>query len=145
LSEALELQQNKIKRIVFHEITKTAILEAISNPRHINIDLVDAQQARRVLDRLVGFELSPLLWKKIRPALSAGRVQSVAVRLIAERESEINNFKSAAYYKGSAVFSFSKDDKNYKIKADLARRFNTKDEALNFLNQCIGAEFKVKN
>ncbi|HOY33132.1 MAG TPA: type I DNA topoisomerase [Bacteroidales bacterium] len=145
LSEALELQQNKIKRIVFHEITKTAILEAISNPRHINIDLVDAQQARRVLDRLVGFELSPLLWKKIRPALSAGRVQSVAVRLIAERESEINNFKSAAYYKGSAVFSFSKDDKNYKIKADLSRRFNTKDEALNFLNQCIGAEFKVKN
>jgi len=145
LSEALDLDKKKIKRIAFHEITKTAIQEAILNPRQINIDLVDAQQARRVLDRLVGYELSPLLWKKIRPSLSAGRVQSVAVRLIAERESEINSFTSVSFYKASAIFSFIKDNKTYRIKAELSKRFNTQDDALGFLNQCIGAEFKVKD
>ncbi len=145
LSEALGLDKKKIKRIAFHEITKTAIQEAIQNPRQINIDLVDAQQARRVLDRLVGYELSPLLWKKIRPSLSAGRVQSVAVRLIAERENEINNFTSVSFYKASAIFSFIKDNKTYKIKAELSKRFNTQDDALGFLNQCIGAEFRVKD
>ncbi len=145
LSEALELTKGKIKRIAFHEITKTAILEAISNPRQINIDLVDAQQARRVLDRLVGYELSPLLWKKIRPSLSAGRVQSVAVRLIVDRENEINNFTPVSFYKGSAIFSFIKDEKTYKIKAELSRKFNTPGDAMTFLKKCIGAEFKVKD
>jgi len=145
LCEALNLEKVKIKRIAFHEITKTAIQEAISSPRQINADLVDAQQARRVLDRLVGYELSPLLWKKIRPSLSAGRVQSVAVRLIAERENEINNFKSASFYRASAIFSFIKDQREYKIKAELSRRFNKSGDALDFLKQCIGAEFKVKD
>lgn len=145
LCEALGLEKQKIKRIAFHEITKTAIQEAIEKPRKINVDLVDAQQARRVLDRLVGYELSPLLWKKIRPSLSAGRVQSVAVRLIAERESEINNFKAVSFYKVFAIFTFTKDNKEYKIKADLSRKFNNHDEALDFLKKCVGAEFKVKD
>jgi len=145
LSEALEIDKRKIKRIAFHEITKTAIQEAISKPRQINIDLVDAQQARRVLDRLVGYELSPLLWKKIRPSLSAGRVQSVAVRLIVERENEINNFKSVSFYKGSAIFSFVKENKTYRIKAELSRKYNTPGDAMAFLKKCVGAQFHVKD
>ncbi|HNZ43053.1 MAG TPA: type I DNA topoisomerase [Bacteroidales bacterium] len=145
LSEALQIDKKKIKRIAFHEITKTAIQEAIAQPRQINIDLVDAQQARRVLDRLVGYELSPLLWKKIRPSLSAGRVQSVAVRLIVERENEINNFKSVSFYKGSAIFSFVKDNKTYRIKAELSRKFTAPGNAMDFLKKCIGAQFHVKD
>ncbi len=143
LAEALKIEMSKAKRIVFHEITKTAITEAIQHPRSINIDLVDAQQARRVLDRLVGYELSPLLWKKVRPSLSAGRVQSVAVRLIVEREEEIKNFSSVSFYKVVGLFSFVKDKKHYKIKADLSNRFKTKPEAEAFLKKCIGADFQV--
>jgi DNA topoisomerase I len=143
LAEALKIEMSKAKRIVFHEITKTAITEAIQHPRGINIDLVDAQQARRVLDRLVGYELSPLLWKKVRPSLSAGRVQSVAVRLIVEREEEIKNFSSVSFYKVVGLFSFVKDKKPYKIKADLSNRFKTKSEAEAFLKKCIGADFQV--
>jgi DNA topoisomerase I len=143
LAEALKIEMSKAKRIVFHEITKNAIAEAIQHPRLINIDLVDAQQARRVLDRLVGYELSPLLWKKVRPSLSAGRVQSVAVRLIVEREEEIKKFNSVSFYKVVGMFSFVKDKKPYKIKADLSNRFNTKSEAETFLKKCIGADFQV--
>jgi DNA topoisomerase-1 len=143
LAEALKIEMSKAKRIVFHEITKTAITEAIQHPRSININLVDAQQARRVLDRLVGYELSPLLWKKVRPSLSAGRVQSVAVRLIVEREDEIKNFTSVNYYKVSGIFSFEKEGKTHKIKADIANRFNSKDDAVVFLKKCIGAAYHV--
>jgi DNA topoisomerase I len=143
LAEALKIEMSKAKRIVFHEITKTAITEAIQHPRSININLVDAQQARRVLDRLVGYELSPLLWKKVRPSLSAGRVQSVAVRLIVEREDEIKNFKSVNFYKVSGLFSFEKDGKIHKLKADLPNRFNSKDEAVAFLKKNINAAYFV--
>jgi DNA topoisomerase-1 len=139
LSEVLDLKKEKTKRIVFHEITKTAILEAIENPRDININVVDAQQARRVLDRLVGFELSPVLWKKIKPSLSAGRVQSVAVKLIVERENEISAFKPTIYYKVTANFNV----KGSVITAELNKRFKTKEETVAFLEKCKSADFSV--
>ncbi len=144
LSEVLKLDPKKTKRIVFHEITKTAIEEAINNPRDINYNLVNAQQARRVLDRLVGFELSPLLWKKVKPSLSAGRVQSVAVRLIVERENEIENFESAAFHRITARFEFKDESgKSYTFQAELPSRQKNKDKALEFLTACKGAGFKV--
>lgn len=142
LFEVLKLKPEKTKRIVFHEITKTAILKAIEHPRDINVDLVNAQQARRVLDRIVGFELSPVLWKKIKPALSAGRVQSVAVRLIVDREREIQGFVSEASFRVTAVFD---DGNGNEVRAELNRRFNTKEEAKDFLEKCIGAEFKIED
>lgn len=141
LSEVLNLDAAKTKRIVFHEITKPAILKAIENPRSIDKNLVDAQQARRVLDRLVGFELSPILWKKIKGNLSAGRVQSVAVRLIVEREREINNFNSTFAYKVTAQFNVGGKTMN----AELPKRYNTFEEAETFLNKCNGATFTIKN
>ena len=141
LSEALKLKKSNTKRIVFHEITKKAILDAIENPRDIDKHLVDAQQARRVLDRLVGFELSPVLWKKIKPQLSAGRVQSVAVRLIVEREREINSFEVKTFYRVVGLFSIS----GKTFSAELSKRFNTKEEAQKFLEDCIGANFVVSN
>lgn len=142
LYEVLQLDPEKTKRIVFHEITKTAILNAIKHPRNINIDLVNAQQARRVLDRIVGFELSPVLWKKIKPSLSAGRVQSVAVRLIVEREREVQAFVSEASYKVTAVFSNAKGEE---FRAELGRRFKTKQEAQAFLESCKQATFKIED
>ncbi len=142
LQEALDLKENKTKRIVFHEITKTAILNAVENPRKINKDLVDAQQARRVLDRLVGYELSPVLWKKIKPSLSAGRVQSVAVRLIVEREREIIDFKYESAYKVVANFIV---EKNTILTAELPNRFKTKVEAEKFLAKCKDADFTIEN
>ena len=145
LLNALKLDESRTKRIVFHEITKTAIDEAISNPRGIDKNLVNAQQARRVLDRLVGYELSPLLWRKVKPALSAGRVQSVAVRLIVEREEEIRNFKTTSSYRVLAKFYLDKDDKAPAINAELPKRFKSKDEAKAFLEKCIGAAFSVDN
>ncbi len=141
LFEALELKESNTKRIVFHEITKKAILAAIDNPRTIDKHLVDAQQARRVLDRLVGFELSPVLWKKVRPSLSAGRVQSVTVRLVVEREREIDSFKITSSYKAVAMFEVN----GKSFKAELPKKFKTKDEAEEFLKSCIGADFSVKN
>lgn len=143
LVNALKLDESKTKRIVFHEITKTAILNAIENPRRIDKKLVDAQQARRVLDRLVGFELSPLLWKKVKPALSAGRVQSVAVRLIVEREEEIKNFKVTSSYKITAKFEIDSKKGKAKLVAELPEKFKTKEEAIKFLEQCIAAEFTI--
>lgn len=145
LTEALELDKSKIRRIVFHEITKNAITNAIQNPRGIDKNLVDAQQARRVLDRLVGFEISPVLWKKVKPALSAGRVQSVAVRLIVEKEEEIKAFKSAYNYRVTAIFTIPGEDNQPKITAELTRRFQEKPEALKFLNNCIEATYKVSD
>ena len=142
LVEVLKLKPEKTKRIVFHKITKTAILKAIEHPRDINVDLVNAQQARRVLDRIVGFELSPVLWKKIKPALSAGRVQSVAVRLIVDREREIQGFVSEASFRVTAVFD---DGNGNEVRAELNRRFKTKEEAKDFLEKCIGAEFKIED
>ena len=144
LAEELKLKKENTRRIVFHEITKDAILHAVENPREIDINLVDAQQARRVLDRIVGFELSPVLWRKVRPSLSAGRVQSVAVRLIVEREREINNFNPEASYRVSALF-ISKDaaGTNVELKAELSQRFKTKEEALAFLELCKSAKFTV--
>ncbi|UKJ09117.1 type I DNA topoisomerase [Solitalea lacus] len=141
LLQALNLDESKTKRIVFHEITKPAILKAIDNPRGIDYGLVYAQQARRVLDRLVGFELSPILWKKVKPSLSAGRVQSVAVRLIVEREREINHFKAEAQFKITALFST--DGKKGNLKAELPQRFKTAEEGEQFLKDCLGADFKV--
>lgn len=141
LFETLELDLSKTKRIVFHEITKEAILKAIQTPRNINQELVNAQQARRVLDRLVGFELSPVLWKKIKPALSAGRVQSVAVRLIVEREREIINFQIADSFKIIANFTDKKNKAN--LKAELSTRFKTKKEAEEYLKHCQKATFRV--
>lgn len=143
LVHALKLDETSVKRIVFHEITKSAIQEAIDHPRQIDKNLVNAQQARRVLDRLVGFELSPLLWKKVKPALSAGRVQSVAVRLIAEREEEVKNFKPESSYRITASFTIEKNGRNTEVQAELSRRFKTKEEALEFLEKCRGAAFKV--
>lgn len=143
LVSALDLDESKIKRIVFHEITKTAITEAIENPRKIDKNLVDAQQARRVLDRLVGFELSPLLWKKIKPSLSAGRVQSVAVRLIAEREEEIRNFSAVSSYRVQADFLLDDEKKKSKVTAELNKRFSDKEEAIAFLEKCKTALFTV--
>ncbi|HLF33333.1 MAG TPA: type I DNA topoisomerase [Cyclobacteriaceae bacterium] len=141
LKEALNLDDTKIRRIVFHEITKNAILNAIQSPRGINLDLVNAQQARRVLDRLVGFELSPVLWKKIKTGLSAGRVQSVAVRLVVEREREIDKFKSEFFYK---VTGFFKSSKGKSFKADLSVKFKSREEAHAFLEACIKAEFIIE-
>ncbi|MDE5708224.1 MAG: type I DNA topoisomerase [Alistipes sp.] len=143
LTEVLGLPVEKTKRIVFHEITKRAILEAIENPRTVNMDLVNAQQARRILDRLVGFELSPVLWKKVRPSLSAGRVQSVAVRLIVEREREIIAFKSKPYFRVVAQFHAADDPEKTLFKAELSSRFDTQAEAEEFLRTATGAEFTV--
>ena len=140
LAEVLGLDKATTSRIVFHEITKPAILEAIKEPRTIDLNLVDAQQARRVLDRIVGFELSPILWKKIKPQLSAGRVQSVAVRLIVEREREIKSFKYDAYYKVTALITTAAGDA---LTAELDTRFQTKKEAMTFLESCKDAKFKV--
>ncbi len=140
LSEELKLDKKKTKRIVFHEITKTAILKAIENPREIDYNLVNAQQARRVLDRLVGYELSPVLWRKIKGGLSAGRVQSVSVRLIVEREREIINFKSVASYSVQAEFT---NEIGKSFKAKLPKNFNTKKEAEDFLNKNLGSIYKV--
>ena len=142
LYEVLQLEPEKTKRIVFHEITKTAILNAIKHPRGININLVNAQQARRVLDRIVGFELSPVLWKKIKPSLSAGRVQSVAVRLIVEREREVQAFVSEDSYRVTAVLANAKGEE---IRAELGRRFKTEEEARTFLESCRKAEFKIED
>ncbi|MBC7426042.1 MAG: type I DNA topoisomerase [Bacteroidia bacterium] len=141
LFEVLDLKPANTKRIVFHEITKPAIENAIKNPRDIDKNLVDAQQARRVLDRLVGFELSPILWKKVKPSLSAGRVQSVAVRLIVEREREINNFNATSDYKITAQLSKEGDSKI--IKAELPQRFKTKEQAEAFLQSCVSASYAV--
>jgi len=143
--ETLGLKKENTRRIAFHEITKPAILDAIDNPRELDMNLVNAQQARRVLDRLVGFELSPLLWKKIKPALSAGRVQSVAVRLIVEREEEIRNFQSVSFYRVSGDFVISEGKKLKTISAELNRRFQTKEEAAAFLKQCMNASYKVED
>ena len=143
LTEVLGLPVDQTKRIVFHEITKRAILEAIEKPRTVNMNLVNAQQARRILDRLVGFELSPVLWKKVRPALSAGRVQSVAVRLIVEREREIIAFRSTPYFRVVAQFHAAEDPEKTLFKAELAARFETAAEAEAFLQSAIGADFTV--
>ena len=146
LYEVLKLKPEQTKRIVFHEITKTAILKAIENPREIDINLVNAQQARRILDRIVGFELSPVLWKKVKPALSAGRVQSVAVRLIVEREREIQAFKSEASYRVTAIFLVpDTDGKLVEMKAELAHRLKTKEEAKAFLETCKEATFTIED
>ena len=146
LFEVLKLKPEQTKRIVFHEITKTAILKAIENPREIDINLVNAQQARRILDRIVGFELSPVLWKKVKPALSAGRVQSVAVRLIVEREREIQAFNTEASYRVTAVFLVPEEDgKTVEMKAELARRLKTKEEAKAFLESCKNASFTIED
>ena len=134
LKETLKLSDDKTKRIVFNEITKTAILNAINNPRTIDMNLVNAQQARRALDRLVGFEISPILWRKIKPALSAGRVQSVAVRLIVEREDEIRKFKSKSYFRVVAIFDIPNSNKT--LKAELSQRFDKEEDAYNFLEAC---------
>ena len=141
LSEVLGLNPSTTKRIVFHEITKNAILEAIQHPRTIDLNLVNAQQARRVLDRIVGFKLSPLLWRKVKPALAAGRVQSVAVRLIVEKEREVNAFKGDTYYRITA--SFTLPGKKEVVKAELNRRFNTQEEARFFLQECRDNQFRV--
>ena len=144
LCEVLGLDKDKTNRIVFHEITQPAILDAIEHPRHINMDLVNAQQARRVLDRLVGFKLSPVLWRKVKPALSAGRVQSVAVRLIVEREREIQNFTSETYYSVNGVFAISNPDGSAsEVKAQLNKRFSTEQEVLEFLDKCKTTTFTV--
>lgn len=144
LVETLGLDEKKTKRIVFHEITKPAILKAIDNPRTIDYNLVNAQQARRVLDRLVGFELSPVLWRKVKPSLSAGRVQSVAVRLIVDREREINAFNADASFKIVAIFNTDGQKKNA-FKAELATRYSSIGDAEKFLDDCINAEFNVKS
>ncbi|EGF52613.1 type I DNA topoisomerase [Bacteroides fluxus] len=146
LYEVLKLKPEQTKRIVFHEITKGAILKAIENPRNIDINLVDAQQARRILDRIVGFELSPVLWKKVKPALSAGRVQSVAVRLIVEREREIHAFRTEAAYRVTAIFLVpDADGKLIEMKAELARRIKTKAEAQKFLESCKSSTFTIND
>ena len=143
LFEILGLKKDNTKRIVFHEITKPAILSAIENPREIDMNLVNAQQARRVLDRLVGFELSPVLWKKVKPKLSAGRVQSVALRLIVDREREIINFKHEAYYKVEALFHPEGTAEGTLVKATLDTRFPDFDSVKAFLEKCIGADFSI--
>lgn len=143
LFETLGLKEVNTRRIVFHEITKPAILKAIETPRKIDYDLVNAQQARRVLDRLVGFELSPVLWKKVKPSLSAGRVQSVAVRLIVDREREINKFQSESAFRIVAIFHTGNAKESF--KADLPQRFPSAEEANKFLTDCIGAGFTINN
>lgn len=140
LCEVLGLDEQKTSRIVFHEITKPAILQAIEHPRHLDMNLVNAQQARRVLDRIVGFKLSPVLWRKVKPALSAGRVQSVAVKLIVEREREIQKFQSEPFYRVNAIFTVTDGSE---VKAELDKRFKTHDEAVAFLEQCKNAVFTV--
>ena len=135
LSETLGLDKSRTRRIVFHEITKDAILHAVEHPRDIDINLVNAQQARRVLDRLVGFELSPILWRKIQRGLSAGRVQSVALRLVVDREKEIMAFRSVPYYKVDGVFEAA----GVKVKGTLDTRFDTSEQARKFLEDSIGA------
>ena len=142
LFEVLKLKPENTRRIVFHEITKDAILHAIQNPRMIDKNLVDAQQARRVLDRLVGFEVSPVLWKKVKPALSAGRVQSVAVKLIVEREREINAFKEQQYYRVTGTFETA--DKSH-LKAEVQERFTTKEATMTYLQACKEAQFSVNS
>ncbi len=142
LKEVLKLKETKTKRIVFHEITKNAITNAISKPRNVDANLVNAQQARRVLDRLVGFELSPVLWRKVKRGLSAGRVQSVAVRLIVEREKEINNFSSVSSYK--VVANFINEDKKV-FKSELKNKFSTRDDAYNFLERCKNSVFTISS
>ena len=142
LMEVTNMDPAKVKRIVFHEITKSAIEEALANPRSLNVDLVNAQQARRVLDRLVGFELSPVLWRKVRPSLSAGRVQSVAVKLIVEREHEIEKFNSTSAYRVDGIFNPLRDSK-IELSAELNKRFPTREEAEALLNHCQGASFHV--
>ena len=144
LCEVLGLDKDNTNRIVFHEITSNAILDAIEHPRHLDMNLVNAQQARRVLDRLVGFKLSPVLWRKVKPALSAGRVQSVAVRLIVEREREIQAFVSEPYYRVSAVFTVPQAEGHIaEVKAELDKRFATREEAVAFLERCRKAQFTV--
>ena len=146
LCEVLGLDEEKTNRIVFHEITKPAILEAIEHPRHLDMNLVNAQQARRVLDRLVGFKLSPVLWRKVKPALSAGRVQSVAVRLIVEREREIQEFKSEPFYNVYGTFaSINPDGSALEVKAQLANKLKTYEEVTAFLEKCKEATFTVEN
>ncbi|MBQ3754186.1 MAG: type I DNA topoisomerase [Prevotella sp.] len=146
LCEVLGLDEEKTNRIVFHEITKPAILKAIEHPRHLDMNLVNAQQARRVLDRLVGFKLSPVLWRKVKPALSAGRVQSVAVRLIVERERELQAFKTEAYYSVNAIFGVTNDDGSQsEVRAMLATRLKTHEEVEQFLEACKEARFVVGN
>ena len=144
LCEVLGLDEASTNRIVFHEITKPAILAAIARPRHLDMNLVNAQQARRVLDRIVGFKLSPVLWRKVKPTLSAGRVQSVAVRLIVERERDIQKFKSEPYYRINAIFAITNaNGSQSEVKAELDRRFDSHDDALAFLEQCKDAQFTV--
>ena len=146
LCEVLGLDKQKTNRIVFHEITKPAILEAIEHPRHLDMNLVNAQQARRVLDRIVGFKLSPVLWRKVKPALSAGRVQSVAVRLIVEREREIQNFQSETYYSVNGIFALTNADGSAtEVKAQLASRFKTEEEVTAFLEKCKEATYTVES
>ena len=146
LCEVLGLDGEKTSRIVFHEITKPAIVDAIEHPRHIDMNLVNAQQARRVLDRLVGFKLSPVLWRKVKPALSAGRVQSVAVRLIVEREREVQAFQTETFYVVNGVFAVANPDGSFsEVKATLSTRFKTEAEARQFLEQCKDAKFAVEN
>ncbi len=145
LAETLKLDPAKTRRIAFHEITKTAVLDAIEHPRQIDMNLVNAQQARRVLDRLVGFELSPVLWRKIRPQLSAGRVQSVALRLIVDREKEIMDFKSKPYYRVEALFHPQGTPASVKVRALLDSRFDTLEDAEKFLQDSIGAVYSIAN
>ena len=142
LSESLNLDKTKTKRIVFHEITKSAIEKAVQNPRSIDYDLVDAQQARRVLDRIVGYELSPVLWRKVKGGLSAGRVQSVSVRLIVERERDIKNFIPKATFRVDAIFT---TEKGQAFKAKLPKVFDTKEYALTFLEKSTNATYKVSS
>ena len=141
LKETLDLDKKDTRRITFNEITKTAILKAIGNYRTVNQKLVDAQQARRILDRIVGFELSPVLWRKVRPSLSAGRVQSVAVKLIVEREESIQKHVSKSFYKVNGVFKAS----NGLLKGDLSSQFESLEQTESFLNQCMGENFSVLN
>ena len=144
LQQTLKLKEENTKRIVFHEITKDAILNAIKNPRQIDNNLVMAQQARRVLDRLVGFELSPILWKKVAPKLSAGRVQSVAVRLIVEREREIIAFNSTPFYRVQGIFHPQTSKKSVKVKAFLEEKFSTREQAYSFLENCKESSFAIE-
>ena len=146
LYEVLDLKEKETHRIVFHEITKNAILNAIENPRDINLDVVDAQQARRVLDRIVGFELSPVLWRKIKPSLSAGRVQSVTVRLVVEREREIQQFKAEASFRVVATFIVKNElGQDVEFKAELRNRFATEAEAKAFLESAMSAKYNVES
>ncbi len=146
LCEVLGLDEEKTSRIVFHEITQSAILNAIETPRHINMNLVNAQQARRVLDRIVGFKLSPVLWRKVKPSLSAGRVQSVVVRLIVDREREIQNFNAETYYRVNAIFLMEQNDGIVQeVKAELDRRFHNHDDAMAFLERCKDSVFTVSS